>query len=174
MLLTWLLKKRTKKLKEDLGFKEKNLSLKKLHNYMQQAEIVSKNSPDKQTKVGCILVRKEDGSLVGSGYNGFIRGCADEYMPTKRPDKYPITIHAEENALLNCNLNGLSTKGSIAIITLSPCLTCIRRLFQAGINEIYFDKTYRDFEINQNSPDIELDLMRYGIYNKITVKPREY
>lgn len=174
MLLTWILEKYTKTSKQDLEFKRKPLSLKKLHNYMQQADIVSKNSPDKQTKVGCILIRKEDGSLVGSGYNGYIRGCADKFMPKTRPEKYPIMIHAEENALLNCNLNGLCTKGCIAIITLSPCINCIRRLFQAGINEIYFNKTYRDFNINQNSPDISIDLLRYGVYNKIIVKPKKY
>ena len=58
--------------------------------------------------------------ILGIGYNGFPRGCADGELPwsKKHADgplgtKYPYVVHAEANALLN--KNAASVMGAVSV-----------------------------------------------------------
>lgn len=68
--------------------------------FMGLAYYTSIRSHDSQTKVGCVIVN-EDNNVVSMGYNGFPKGVDDAELPTKRPEKYPFMVHAEENAVSN-------------------------------------------------------------------------
>jgi dCMP deaminase len=149
------------------------LSKKKLDNYYKQALVVSELSPDQQTKVGALLISSEDGAILGSGYNGFVRGGPDEALPKTRPDKYKFIIHSEVNLLCNCIRNRITTKNCFVFCTLSPCINCLRQLYQANINVVYFKDKYRDFEENLNMLDLKIDLEESNGYYKITTSPRE-
>jgi len=105
-------------------------------DFILQAYLVSNRSLDAQTKCGCILVR--DKTIIGTGYNSFIRNIDDDVLPNLRPDKYPFMIHSEHNAILNCAKNGISCNGAKAYITGPPCCSCLQYMYQAGISEIYF------------------------------------
>ncbi len=52
------------------------------------------------------------------------------------------TLHAEENAILQCAKYGISTHGAECYCTYQPCLRCSRALFQVGIRLVYFQKHY--------------------------------
>jgi dCMP deaminase len=105
-------------------------------DFILQAYLVSNRSLDAQTKCGCVLVR--DKTIIGTGYNSFIRNIDDDVLPNLRPDKYPFMIHSEHNAILNCAKNGISCNGAKAYITGPPCCSCLQYMYQAGISEIYF------------------------------------
>ena len=141
----------------------------KIANYMKQAEVIAENSPDMQKKVGSILIKKDGGEVIAQGYNGFIRKSRND-LPTLRPEKYEYIIHSEQNLLFNCCRNGISTKDCFLVCTLSPCITCLRSLYQSGITEIYFKEKYRDFDKQLNMLDLKINLTKVGTYYKIDLE----
>ena len=47
-------------------------------------------------------------------------------------------IHAEENAIMNCSKNPLDLpEGAAIYITGVPCVNCLQRIVNFGINEVY-------------------------------------
>lgn len=140
---------------------------KKVRNFIKQAHVVAENSHDTETQVGCIIVDPINYSIISQGYNGFVRGAPDDQLPTTAPEKYKLIMHAEDNALSNANFNSHGTKGGVAIVTISPCIKCLRRLKQAGISEIYFEKKYKDFVENRSMPDLDFLLTKYNDYYRI-------
>jgi len=54
--------------------------------------------------------------------------------------------HAERNMLYNCAYEGISTKDTTIICTLSPCTECLRACYQSGVKTIIFDELYHKFE----------------------------
>lgn len=97
-------------------------------------------------KVGCILVK--DNRIISQGYNGFLTGHPHESII--QDDHEIATIHAEQNAIIDCAKRGVNCNESIAYITHFPCVTCAKMLVQAGIKEIYYIEDYKnDYETLQ-------------------------
>lgn len=142
------------------------MNIKKLDVYFDMAKSISKLSHDEETQVGCVLVGP-NGQGILSSYNGFIKGAQDSTLPNKRPDKYQYIQHAEVNAIYQAASNGIAIKDYICICTLSPCINCLRALWQSGIKEIYFETEYKDFQNQLNMLDLKLELSKVGIYTRI-------
>ena len=113
----------------------------------------AKRSKDPNTQVGACIVNR-DNRIVGIGYNGFPRGCSDDFLPWARRDskgssssllqtKYPYVCHAEVNAILNkCSADVV---GSTLYVALFPCNDCAKMIIQAGIREVvYLNDYYHD------------------------------
>lgn len=105
--------------------------------FMKMAELVSTASKD-TTQVGAVIVDSHK-IIRGVGYNGFPRYVVD------RPDrildrdfKLEITIHAEENAILNSmgDLTGCTMYVYPTMMYPSVCPKCAAKIAQKGINEI--------------------------------------
>ena len=94
-------------------------------------------------KVGCILVK--DNRIISQGYNGFLPGCPHKSIV--RDNHEQATIHAEQNALMDCAKRGASCDGCIAYITHYPCLICARLLLAAGIKKIKYIENYKNDEL---------------------------
>lgn len=66
---------------------------------------------------------------------------------TKSPIRKLVTrddvIHAEQNALMFCAKNGISTDGCDMYVTASPCINCAKLIIQAGIKKVYYAEEYR-------------------------------
>lgn len=148
------------------------MKLKKLNNYFKQAQVVAENSPDKETKVGSLLVNKRTGAVVASGFNGFIRKANDNKLPKTRPEKYNYIIHAEQNTIYNCARHGINTDDCFLVVTLSPCINCMRACFQSGIDIIYFKDEYRDFKNQLSMSDLNINLEKIDVYTKIKLSPK--
>lgn len=140
---------------------------KKLQNYLAQARVVAKNSPDSETKVGALLIKKDSGAVIASGYNGFIRGTCDHKLPTTRPDKYKYIVHSEQNLLYNCARHGINAEGCFVVLTLSPCKQCLRALWQSGIDLVYFIKEYRDFQEQIKMKDLKIKVTSKSFCTKL-------
>jgi dCMP deaminase len=110
---------------------------KKWHvRFLRLAKEVSTWSIDPSTKVGCILVKNK--RVISTGYNGFPKNISDNFdRLLDREKKYEITVHAEVNAVTTAALHGVSTEGSIAYVSFSPCSRCAAVLINAGISEVY-------------------------------------
>lgn len=91
-------------------------------------------SKDPSTRVGCVIVRP-DRTVAAMGFNGFPRGVEDrKSRMIDRALKYPMTVHAEPNALLSAHTR---VDGCTAYISpLHPCADCAGLLIQAGIKRI--------------------------------------
>ena len=103
--------------------------------FMQMAHEVASWSKDASTKVGCVLVK--DRKIISMGYNGFPRLIEDDLNRLiDREVKYEMTVHAEQNAVITAALHGISTAGSTAYVTFSPCSRCAAVLINAGISTV--------------------------------------
>ena len=104
--------------------------------FLRLAKEVSTWSIDPSTKVGCVLVKNK--RVISTGYNGFPKNISDNFdRLLDREKKYEITVHAEVNAVTTAALHGVSTEGSIAYVSFSPCSRCAAVLINAGISEVY-------------------------------------
>jgi len=142
----------------------------KIDKLFTVAKSIAQFSHDQETQVGAILVSKDTGAILSTGYNGFVRGANDCALPNSRPDKYKYIIHAEVNLLLNAARHGICTSNCYLVCTLSPCINCLRQCWQAGIDTLYFAQKYRDFDENINMKDLSATIEKEGIYWKITLK----
>lgn len=136
------------------------LKAKKINVYMKMAENISQLSPDQETKVGAIMLSSE-GRIIASSLNGFLRGAPDKTLPRTRPEKYEFIQHAERNMIYNCAYEGIRTKDTTIVCTLSPCLECLRATFQSGVKTIIFKHLYHKFDsvdFYRNLPDIHVDV----------------
>lgn len=151
-----------------------SLNLDKIKVYMEMAHSVKKLSPDEETKVGAIML-SEEGRIVASSYNGFLRGAVDHQLPKTRPEKYTFIQHAERNILYNCAYEGIKTKGSTIICTLSPCEECLRAAYQSGVITIIFDELYHKFpdtDFYTKLPDVAVVVSKLGEYTILEMHPK--
>lgn len=131
-----------------------------LENYGKIADVVSENSKCLRKKpngepahFGALIVDEAQNVLLASGYNGWLRGstptCGGQSPPLKDVcdrDTRNIPsgeqtdvgcIHAEENALANCNRQGVSTLNMAMIVSGEPCRKCAKLIVQSGISTVY-------------------------------------
>ena len=113
--------------------------------FMGVAMLAARRSKDPNTQVGACIV-SPDNIILSTGYNGFPKGCSDDEFPWEREGaetKYPFVVHAELNAILNCN--GKSLQGAKIYVALFPCNECAKAIIQSGIREvIYLSDKYAD------------------------------
>jgi len=53
-------------------------------------------------------------------------------------------VHAEQNAIVQAALNGVSTRGATLYVTCQPCNACAKMIVNAGIVRVVFDGEYPD------------------------------
>ena len=112
--------------------------------YFKQIVLVTKErSPCERLQVGCLLVK--DNRIISQGYNGFLPGCP--HTSIIRDNHEQATVHAEQNAIVDCAKRGVSCKDSTAYITHYPCIICMRLLCAAGISEIKYISDYKNDEL---------------------------
>ena len=109
----------------------------------------SERSPCERLHVGCLLVK--DNRIVSQGYNGFLPGCPHESIVRENHEQ--ATLHAEQNALMDCAKRGVSCDGCIAYITHYPCIICTRLLLAGGIKKIKYVNDYKNDELVQKFTD---------------------
>jgi len=103
--------------------------------------VIAQRSKDSSQKLGAIIVGSGN-QIVSTGYNSFPRGINDDAPDRQtRPDKYFFFAHAEENAITNAALNGVSTAGCRIYINWCPCATCARMIINAGITKVIIAST---------------------------------
>ena len=104
--------------------------------FIKIAEVVSERSLDSDTKVGCVIVDK-DNRIISTGYNGFPSGINDDVDSRhERPAKYLFTEHAERNSIYSAVNHGISTKGCTMVLEWYPCADCARAIIQSGIKKV--------------------------------------
>lgn len=125
---------------------------------MHLAHIVASRSNCIRRQVGAVVV--QDRRVITTGYNGTPSGvvdcdhggcqrCSDreenKIKPKERKDRC-ICVCAEQNAIFQSALYGVSTKGATIYVTVSPCPICTRAIINSGIREVVYDSFDADDE----------------------------
>lgn len=101
--------------------------------FLQLASLVATWSKDPSTKVGSVIVDKNN-RVVSLGYNGFPRYVTDkEELLMSREQKLKRTIHSEENSILFAQR---SIEGCTIYVTHPPCSHCTAKIIQSGIARV--------------------------------------
>ena len=106
-------------------------------------KLTAERSSCHRLQVGCLLVFNN--RIVAQGYNGHLPGCPHESIIENEHEI--ATIHAEQNALIDCAKRGVSCNNCIAYITHFPCVNCAKFLLAAGIRKIYYINDYKNSDI---------------------------
>ncbi|MDD4909755.1 MAG: cytidine/deoxycytidylate deaminase family protein [Candidatus Omnitrophica bacterium] len=116
------------------------------------AKLVAKRSTCLRRQVGALIVK--DRRILATGYNGtpsgikhcFEAGCLREKLKIPSGERHELCrgLHAEQNALLQAALYGISVKDSSFYITNQPCIICAKMLINAGVKEVVISDGYPD------------------------------
>jgi dCMP deaminase len=112
--------------------------------FLQLAHHAATRATCNRLQVGCVLVR--DKHVLTTGYNGAARSLDDcTLVGCLMIDGHcRRTLHAEQNAIIQAALHGVSTAGATAYLTHQPCLTCTLMLINAGIVHVVYSGEYQD------------------------------
>lgn len=136
--------------------------------FMEMARLASLRSSCLRRAVGAVLVR--DKRLLATGYNGVPSGvthceetgCLREKLNVPSGERHELCrgLHAEQNAIIQAALHGVSTKGAVLYCTNLPCIICAKMLINSGVRKVYYLDGYCDTLTEQMLSEVGLDLVR--------------
>ena len=120
--------------------------------FMEITHLVSKRSTCLRRHVGAVIVK--DKRILCTGYNGAPRGmahcaetgCLREKMGVPSGQKQELCrgLHAEQNAIIQAALCGVSIEGAQIYSVTQPCVVCAKMIINAGIKRVVFEDGYPD------------------------------
>ncbi|MDD5504563.1 MAG: cytidine/deoxycytidylate deaminase family protein [Candidatus Omnitrophica bacterium] len=120
--------------------------------FMDLAILASRRATCLRRKVGAVIVQNKH--ILSTGYNGAPKGikhcrqagCIREKLNIASGQRHELCrgLHAEQNAIIQAALHGVSLKGSILYCTNMPCAICAKMLINAGIKKIVAADSYSD------------------------------
>ena len=120
--------------------------------FVDIVELVARRSTCRRRAVGALLVRER--RMLATGYNGAPTGmrhcldigCLREQLGIPSGERHELCrgLHAEQNALIQAALHGVSVKGATLYCTNHPCIICTKMLINGGIIRVIFREGYRD------------------------------
>lgn len=116
------------------------------------ARMVASRSTCRRRHIGAVLVKAD--RIIATGYNGAPQGlahcldvgCLREELGIPSGQRYELCrgIHAEQNALINAAIYGVSTLDSTLYCTNQPCILCARMLINAGVKRVVHQGDFDD------------------------------
>ncbi|KPJ60671.1 MAG: cytidine deaminase [Latescibacteria bacterium DG_63] len=120
--------------------------------FMKIAFLVAERSTCRRHHVGAVVVRNK--RILTTGYNGAASGvkdclelgCLRDERGITSGEKHEVcrAIHAEQNAVIQAGLHGISIQGATLYCTHTPCILCAKILVNARIDKIIACGTYPD------------------------------
>lgn len=120
--------------------------------FMDIVDLVSRRSTCLRRAVGAGLVR--DKRILATGYNGAPSklqhcleiGCLRDQLHVPSGERHELCrgLHAEQNAIIQAALHGVSAKGSTLYCTHHPCVICAKMIINAGVARIVIRDSYSD------------------------------
>jgi dCMP deaminase len=120
--------------------------------FVEITKQVASRSTCLRRKVGAVIVKEK--RILATGYNGAPRGfshceetgCLREELGIPSGERQEICrgLHAEQNAIIQAALHGVSIEGAHIYITHQPCITCAKMLINAGIKRVFCIDEYPD------------------------------
>jgi len=73
-------------------------------------------------------------------------GCLREELNVPSGERHELCrgLHAEQNAIIQAALHGISIRDGIIYVTHMPCVICAKMIINSGIKRIVFNGEYPD------------------------------
>lgn len=121
--------------------------------FMDIVQIIKTRSSCIRRQVGALLVK--DHRIITTGYNGApagmahcgdLGGCLRVKMgfASGAGHEYCRALHAEQNAIIQAAIMGVSISGATLYCTDSPCTLCAKMLIGVGVTRVVFLGAYPD------------------------------
>ncbi len=120
--------------------------------FMRLAYLVASRSTCTRRHVGAVIVK--DRRVLSTGYNGpprglahcDVTGCIRESLNIPSGERHELCrgLHAEQNAIIQAAVYGVSIKDASIYVTNHPCVVCAKMLINAQIKEIIYAEGYPD------------------------------
>jgi dCMP deaminase len=120
--------------------------------FMDIAALVAQRATCIRRQVGAVLVR--DRRIITTGYNGVPSGikhcsevgCLRESLGIPSGERHELCrgLHAEQNAIIQAALYGVSLEGTTLYCTNQPCSICSKMLINVKVEKIIIQAGYAD------------------------------
>lgn len=120
--------------------------------FMGMTRLVARRSTCLRRQMGAVLVREK--RVLATGYNGAPAGlphceevgCKREQLgiPSGQRPELCRALHAEQNAIVQGALHGVSLRDAALYCTHQPCVICAKMLINAGVRRIVYQAHYPD------------------------------
>ena len=120
--------------------------------FLEIAGLVAKRSTCLRRQVGALIVK--DKRILSTGYNGAptgishceVAGCVREKLQVPPGKRHELCrgLHAEQNAIIQAALHGVSIDGGVLYCTHEPCTVCSKMVINAGITAVIVACNYPD------------------------------
>lgn len=120
--------------------------------FMRMAFLAASRANCTRRKVGAVIVK--DKNVLATGYNGppsgavhcDVVGCIRDDLDVPSGERHELCrgLHAEQNAIIQAAVHGVSIAGSSIYITTHPCVVCSKMIMNAQIKEIVYAGGYPD------------------------------
>lgn len=135
--------------------------------FMEITHLVAKRSTCLRRQVGAVIVR--DKRILATGYNGAPKGlahcsetgCLREKLgiPSGQRQELCRGLHAEQNAIIQAALSGVSIEDSQIYSVTRPCIVCAKMIINAGIKRVVFHEGYPDSLSEQMLEEAEIEVV---------------
>ena len=144
------------------------------------AELAATRSTCLRRQVGAVIVK--DKKILATGYNGAPAGlkhcldigCLRDKLKIPSGERHELcrATHAEQNAIVQAALFGVSINGSTMYSTTQPCVLCTKLIINAGIKKIVIQNSYPDRMSMQMLKEAKVELQIFGQGRETKTKGR--
>ena len=137
--------------------------------FMQIARVVSTRSSCLRRQVGAVVVKNRQ--ILATGYNGVPRGlrhcaevgCLREKLGIPSGERHEICrgLHAEQNAIIQAAVHGVSIAGGTLYCTYQPCVICVKMMLNAGLVKLVYAGGYPDELAREMLKESKLEVVKY-------------
>ncbi len=137
--------------------------------FMSILDTVKERSTCVRRKVGAIIVK--DKRIIATGYNGapsglkhcYELGCMRERLniPSGQNHELCRGIHAEQNAIIQAAMYGVSINEATIYVTCSPCVQCAKMIINSGIKRVVYCGEYPDKLSEELLNEAGINLQKY-------------
>lgn len=140
------------------------------HEYfVEMTKVAAKRSTCLRRHVGAIIVK--DNQILASGYNGApskvthceVTGCLRQKLNVPSGQRQEICrgLHAEQNAIVQAAVHGVSVSGATIYCTNKPCSICSKMIINARITKIIYLEDYNDPLADELLADTDIRVLKY-------------
>ncbi len=125
--------------------------------FLEIAAVVAKRATCLRNRVGAVIVK--DKRILSTGYNGAPRnmehcldiGCIREQNNIASGTRHEKcrAVHAEQNAIIQAALHGVSIADSTLYCTHQPCILCAKMIINSNIRRVVYITPYPDTDALQ-------------------------
>lgn len=137
--------------------------------FMEMTKLTATRSSCLRRHVGAVLVK--DTRVIATGYNGApagvthceVTGCLRQKLNVPSGERHELCrgLHAEQNAIIQAALYGVSTEGATIYCTTKPCSICTKMIINAKISKIVYEEYYNDSLADELLKDTDIRILQY-------------